>query len=296
MFRFIFKYTFIIGLCLLVGHYTSMAQEEIHSIRTLPRNYLIKVKQLSEFIDRFNFQKDFLNQDIGPEFESIITRNDYIRLLFNNEDKRLDPETNDDTYQILVDIFIREVCSDSIYMERFSEDIYAELTCQVTVNGKDEELSMLLRQESDNGLKWAIISVDQNFSRGMVSQQSRLEDKDTTRFKSYIPPLSNEINFMDLKVLFNDYNNLNNLSSSDCVKDNLNGFYHMIRKGVLKYQHVKSIHYHILDIPGWVIIISNFHRTTDNSGWLISDLLLKDDVSDYFYEKYAYSPARTSQK
>jgi hypothetical protein len=85
-----------------IGNNDVFSQEKIHSFETLPRNYLIKVKQLSEFIDRFNYQKDFLNHDIGPEFKSIITRYDYIRLLFDNEDKRFDPDMEDDTYKILV--------------------------------------------------------------------------------------------------------------------------------------------------------------------------------------------------
>ena len=142
---------------MLFGINDAMSQEKIHSIKTLPRNYLIKVKQFSEFIDRFNYQKDFLNKDIGAEFKSIITRNDYILLLFNHEDKRLDPEFEDDTYQILVNMFIREICSDSIYIDRLSENIYAELTCKINLDGKDEEINMLLRREVDNGLKWAIV-------------------------------------------------------------------------------------------------------------------------------------------
>ena len=288
MLKLILKYAFIACICMLFGINDAMSQEKIHSIKTLPRNYLIKVKQFSEFIDRFNYQKDFLNKDIGAEFKSIITRNDYILLLFNHEDKRLDPEFEDDTYQILVNMFIREICSDSIYIDRLSENIYAELTCKINLDGKDEEINMLLRREFDNGLKWAIVSVDHRFDRGMVNQQNESDDAGADDTMNYIPPYSNETNFIDLKSLFNDHESLNNLSSRDCVKENLAGFYEMIRRGSLKYQHVKSIHYHILDIPGWIIVISNFQRNADNSGWLVSDLLLIDDVSDYFTDKYAY--------
>lgn len=288
MSKFVLKYALVPVICMLIGYEGTLAQENIHSIKTLPRNYLIKVKQLSEFIDRFNFQKDFLNKDIGPEFKSIITRSDYIRLLFNNEDNRLDPVFDDDTYQILVDMFLHEVCADSVYIDRYSEKIYAELTCLVNIRGKDEYIDLLLRQESNHGLKWAIISVDQNFNTKIESQQYKPQDKDTGGLQSHIPPLSNEINFMDLKALFYDHNNLHNLSADDCVKEKMMGFYDMIRNGSLQYQHVKSIHYHILDIPDWIIVITNFQRDTDNSGWLISDLILKDDLSDYFYDKYAY--------
>lgn len=272
----------------MVGHHSVLAQEKIHSIKTLPRHYLIKVKQFSEFIDRFNFQKDFMNNDIGPEFESVITRNDYILLLFNHEDKRLDPEVKDDTYQIHADMFIREICSDSIYIDRLSENIYAELTCLVNMNGKDEEINLLLRQEFDNGLKWAIISVDHRFDNGDVNRQNKFDDADSDETINYIPPYSNETNFIELKMLFNDHKNLDNLSSKDCVKENLNGFYNLIRNGLIKYHHVKSIKYHILDIPGWILVVTNFQRNTDNSGWLVSDLLLVDDVSNYFTNKYAY--------
>ena len=296
MVKFILKYTIILGLCILGGHNSALAQEKIHSIKTLPRNYLIKVKQFSEFIGRFNFQKDFMNQDIDPGFESIIKRNDYIMLLFNHKDERLDTWTDDDTYQILVSMFVHEICSDSIYIERFSENIYAELTCQVNINGKDQEINLLLRQEFDNGLKWAVISVDHSFNMGMEYQYVKPDDTNNDKSKNYIPPYSNETNFIDLEVLFNDHKNLDNLSSRDCVRGNMNGFYTMIRTGALKYKHVKSIHYHILDIPGWILVITNFQRNTDNSGWLISDLLLIDDFSDYFYKKYSYSLAKTLQE
>lgn len=266
------------------------AQEKIHSVRELPRNYLINVKQLSEFIDRFNFRKDFLNQDIGPEFESIITRDDYLRLLFNEEDERLDPGNENKFYLDLTERFVHEICTDSVYINPFSEQIYAELTCQVDIKGNKEELDLLLKREIDNGLKWAIISVSQNFS----SKSGYLSNKDqdtgrADRTKIYIPPLSNEINFIDLKTLLNDQKNLSDLSANDCVEENVSGFYEMIRKGTVKFQYVKSLHYHILDIPGWVIVVENFRRNTDNSGWLISNLELRNDRSNYFKAKYAYS-------
>jgi hypothetical protein len=284
---------------MLVGQYAALAQEQeqVRSGKTLPRNYLIRVKQFSEFVDRFNFQKDFLNNDIGPEFESIITRNDYILLLFNHDDKRLDPEVEDDTYQIFVSMFIREVCSDSILIDRISENIFAELNCQININGKDQELNMLLKQEFDNGLKWGIVAVSDDFIRSYPYQQTKIYAANNEESPEiYIPPYSNETNFMDLKTLFNNHENLNSLSSGDCVGENLNGFYNLIRNGSLKYRHVKSIKYHILDIPGWILVVTNFQRDTDNSGWLISDLLLMDDIRTYFKEKYAYYLPVTMQE
>jgi hypothetical protein len=281
----------------LVGQHAVLAQEQIRSVKTLPRNYHIRVKQFSEFIDRFNFQKDFMNNDIGPEFESIITRNDYILLLFNHEDKRLEPEVEDDTYQILVSMFIHEVCSDSIFIDRISENIFAELNCQINLNGKDQELNMLLKQEFDNGLKWSIIAVNHDFIRSYPYQQNKIyagNNEDSPEI--YIPPYSNETNFIDLKTLFNNHENLNSLSSEDCVKENLNGFYNLIRNGSLKYRHVKSIKYHVLDIPGWIMVVNNFQRDTDNSGWLISDLKLQDDNRNYFGENFSFYISGTLHK
>ena len=282
---------------MVAGINNMQAQEKIHSARELPRNYLINVKQLSEFIDRFNFRKDFLNQDIGPEFESIVTRDDYLRLLFNEEDERLDPANENKSYQDLTDRFVHGICNDSVYLNPFSEQIYAELTCQINIEGNKEELDLLLKREIDNGLKWAIISVDRNFRSDAGYQSGKDQDTGRTdRPKIYIPPLSNEINFIDLKTLLNDQKNLCDLSANDCVKENVSGFYEMIRKGALEFQYVKSLHYHILDIPGWVIVVENFHRNTDNSGWLISNLELRDDKRNYFKAKYAYSLPLTFYK
>ncbi|MBN2214159.1 MAG: hypothetical protein JW723_07935 [Bacteroidales bacterium] len=282
---------------MLIGFCNIYAQQDKYSVGNLPRNYLIKVKQLSEFIDRFNFQKDFLNQDIGPEFESVITRNEYIRLLFDDEDKRLDPGVEDKSYQNLIESFIYKVCTDTFYIDPLSEQIYAELTCQVSINGKNKELDLLLKRETDNGLKWAVISVYPDLKSEPGFNTDKQEDKNLKDSPgSYIPPLSNETNFIDLKILLNDHENLNHLSSRDYVEENVLGFYNMIRRGALKYQHVKSLHYYLLDIPDWMMVVDNFKRNTDNSGWLISNLASKDHIHSYFKEKYDYSPAGSSDK
>ena len=60
------------------------AQVVIGENNQLPFNYQIKVKQFNEFVDRFNYERDFLNQDIGPSFSDKITRQQYIGLLFDH--------------------------------------------------------------------------------------------------------------------------------------------------------------------------------------------------------------------
>ena len=148
-------------LYLITGCFDAPAQLVKSDASQLPRNYLIRVKQFNEFIGRFNYEKDFLNQDIGPAFSDKISREQYIGLLFNNaSDDKMPEKTTNDT---LVSDFIRLVCNDSLYIDTYSELVFAELKCRVTLNGKNSYLSVLARQEIDHGLKWSFVSVHPDF-------------------------------------------------------------------------------------------------------------------------------------
>jgi hypothetical protein len=105
---------------------------------------------------------------------------------------------------------------------------------------------------------------------------------------NYIPPYSNETNFITLKRLLNKNNkSLSSLNSSIYKSGSNNIFYYLITQGTIKFHHVEKISYHILDIQGWISILNNFIRNTENSGWLISELKTIDSrYYQHFKEKY----------
>jgi hypothetical protein len=270
---------------LIMGYFCASAQLITSDNSQLPRNYLIRVKQFHEFISRFNYEKDFLNRDIGAAFAAKMSREQYIGLLFNSasEDRTKEKVMHD----TLVANFIREVCRDSVFIDIYSELVFAELKCRVTANGRNSYLSVLVKQEIDHGLKWSFVSVypdpdtagEEYNSPGIQSDQP-----------DYIPPLSNETNFIVLKKILNGRNNLRIYTARRHNPERINDFYRAIGAGELKFSYVEAITYYLFDVPGWLIVIRNYQRDTANSGWLISEIgRINGDSYRYFVEKFGLS-------
>jgi len=96
--------------------------------------------------------------------------------------------------------------------------------------------------------------------------------KTDTAFVRFIPPSSNETDFMNLKRALEDINYLHYYASKDYQPDYLTLFFYLVNTGAIKFEYVNEVIYHILDIPGWIMKIREFNRNELNSGWLISDL------------------------
>jgi hypothetical protein len=47
----------------------------------------------------------------------------------------------------------------------------------------------------------------------------------------------------------------------------------MINSGLVRFEYVEEVIYHIIDLPGWSIKVKEFNRNELNSGWLISDVV-----------------------
>jgi hypothetical protein len=77
---------------------------------------------------------------------------------------------------------------------------------------------------------------------------------------------------MNMKRALEDTDYLQYYASKDYKPDNLTLFYYLINSGVIKFEYVEAITYHIIDIPGWLIKVKEFNRQEMNSGWLITDL------------------------
>jgi hypothetical protein len=284
----------IAAFYMVAGSYNASAQLETSDKNQLPRNYLIKVKQFSEFIGRFNYEKDFLDRDIGPAFSAKISREQYIGLLFNSaSDNRMQEKTMHDT---LVANFIRVVCRDSCFIETYSELVFAELKCSVILNGKNSYLSVLARQEVDHGLKWSLVSVHPDLISGEESERGEKEyvsPATQTDQPDYIPPLSNETNFIVLKKILTGKNNLGIYTAKHHNPERISDFYHAVGTGEMKFNYVESITYYLFDVPGWIMIVRNYQRDTANSGWLISEIVrIGGDSYPYFKEKFGLNRFR----
>ena len=230
------------------------------------RNYYLNVKQFNEFVDRFNYKTDFLGNTIDSIFESKISREKYLEFLFNNEDSRLvsGDDKYSDNYVKLKKEFIQEVVSDSYLIDKYSIEIIAEAKSLVTYKNRSQEISVFLNQEIVNdGVKLVILSVNADFLNVL---------KQDTVLLRFIPPTSNETNFISLKRVFDDKNFQHYYLYNGFSYDPLSTFLFAVNTGLVKFQYVNEIVYHIFDVNGWQLTIKEYNRATENSGWLIDDI------------------------
>lgn len=267
---------FIVFLLSLSGSKYACSQ---NSISEIERNYYLNVKQFNEFIDRFNYKTDFKGNKIDSSFQSKISRKKYLELLFNNEDSLLSSNNEDfnTAYDKLKIEFIDGVISSSYKINKYSLKIIAEAKSQIIYNHKPEKVSIFLNQEIiDNGVKWVLLSVKANFLNVLKT--------DTTLLR-FIPPTSNETNFISLKRVFEDENYQHYYNYNGFVYDPLSVFLYTVNSGNVKFQYVNEIVYHILEIPGWKIEVKEFSRNTENSGWLIDAVHKTNNSFDEYIEK-----------
>ena len=224
-------------------------------------NMILQVKQLDEFVNRFNYKQDFYGKKITTQFESQFPRDKYIFLLFNKEDERM--QQNNATYIQLINSFIADVTSGSgKYIAKYSTQTYAIADCKLNYKGKPVKATLVLNREvTDKYAKWVIRNIHADF----------LEIPENGVLNS-LPPNSHEIDFTSLKKALDKKQNLSSLLPNDKPYDAVSTFMFLTAKGELKFQYVETLKYIILDIDNWAIAVENYNRDSENSGWLISNI------------------------
>jgi hypothetical protein len=243
------------------------SQDLVKNISSGEQIFLARTKQFTEFLDRFNYRTNFNGEKIDSSFKAKFPREKVIASLFDAKDPRTDKSGKQysPAYDSDKEQFIRDVMSGNKQIYRYSENIVAEARSRILFNGVPKTISIYLTQEivGKDMVKWVINSV-----RGDIFNFLR---SDTTMVR-FIPPSSNETDFINLKRALEDNNYLHYYSSKDFVPDYLTVFYYMINSGQIKFDYVEEVVYHITEIQGWYIKVKDFNRNEMNSGWLISDI------------------------
>jgi hypothetical protein len=233
------------------------------SVNQTEINFKVRTKQFNEFIDRFNYKTDFNSKPADSLFRSKISRDKILASLFDLKDPRI--QSDDKIYLSLKNEFITDVTSGNSLIYKYSDNIIAEAKSRVLVNGKPGIVSVFLTQEivGKDRVKWVINTV--------MGDILNFQKTDTTMIR-FIPPSSNETDFMNLKRALEDTDYLYYYATKDYSPDNLTLFFYLVKTSVLKFEYTEEVTYHILDIPGWNITVREFNRNEMNSGWLITNI------------------------
>ncbi len=235
-------------------------------------NFAYQVKQIDEFIERFNNKDKTLIKQYIKKLDTTarFKRENLIKSLFNASDTSWRKE------EILQ--FISQVndTTKPAYLSFFDDHWYAEVNCAAAYKGKPTIITLILKiQREQNGMsKWVAVSAIADFLRLPVR-------KDTT---TGLNPLSHATDFMNIDLLATDKKNIRNYLPNHYRDDVLSVFLYESQHNQLLIKQVNKITYHFMQIDGWIFTVNRFSRQTRNSGWLVSRLI---PVTAEVKQKYA---------
>jgi len=268
--KHLYKYTAILAVILALGIISiknSFSQEIITPVNSNEKIFIARTKQFNEFLDRFNYKTTFTGEPVDSAFMAKMPRSRMINSLFDLKDSRTDKSSKEfsQEYVDLKTRFVNEVVNTNLGVPKYSGNIIAEARSRVIYKGNPHNIRVFLAQEviMETRNKWVILDVKGDLFDFL---------KTDTAFVRFIPPSSNETDFMNLKRALEDINYLHYYASKDYQPDYLTLFFYLVYTGAIKFEYVNEVIYHILDIPGWIMKIREFNRNELNSGWLISDL------------------------
>lgn len=222
----------------------------------LEQKFYFQVRQLSQFMERFNYQEKLMT----PSGE-IVSRWINLAGLINHEDSILTSNPN-------TKAFLKQCYRDSSTAKlNFNDSLwYASVKATFDYKGKPIEIEFLLMPEHylNGGTSWSIVSVD-----------SKILDIDTNRKASvFINPMGHEVGFLDMIKVINR-NQLSSLYHSYYEYNKLSVLDYLIQRQELKFVQINSTEYTFNQIPGWQFTVKDFNRNSLNSGWLISKIIKK---------------------
>ncbi|MEQ9443390.1 MAG: hypothetical protein RIG62_30405 [Cyclobacteriaceae bacterium] len=252
-------------------------------------NFAWQVKQIDEFMDRFNNAdytpiRRYLKEEYNLEE---VSRSDIIRSLFNLD--------NSEWKQEEVVQFLSQV-NDSLpppYLDFYDDDWYAELDCKGVYQGDTVNFIMVLsleNSEKPKGSRWVINGVQGDFLPTDTVALAFAMDADYDVSKT-LNPASFGTDFMALVDALKDTANLEGYIAPQNINRPLVSLLNQLYLRNLIFKQVNHITYHFLQIKDWIFQVQDFRRQSTNSGWLINSLMsVSEEEKDLYREQVLYLP------
>jgi hypothetical protein len=270
---------FLIFISFSVCQHRLFSQVISNNDNAQEKHFVYEVKEIDEFFERFNDEKGSFIRGVykAHHVKFNIPRKLLIRSLFNDENMSKD--------SVMINMFVSDVIKKNkpIYLKYYGDDWYAELTCKFKYNTSTILIPVIMKIEmtQNKGSKWMIVAVGSSALKSKIVVTEMTQSKIKTNI---ISPTSNGTNFVSLKRVFNDKENLSDYFESDYIYDsNMLEFYNAILNGDIDFQDVIKIKYHFLLAGRWIFTVEDFIREELNSGWLINHLekVSSVEMNDY---------------
>jgi hypothetical protein len=237
----------------------------LNSDSIFSKKLLYEVKQLDQFIARFNLSENIYGDKYPQEIidssqmhisSRVNVRKKVLKSLFNYENNKNDT--------VLIKSFIKDVSENSKEISFDNGNWFAIVNTTVKFDGieKNAQIILQIEKNSKQEFKWVIRGVQANFL-----------DNNTKITADFINPMNHETYFIDLKKIFENKNSIKQYAYKDFNPDELSIFLYLISQNKIQLKHIYSISYHFLQIDNYIFTIDFFNRSSFNSGWLISNLM-----------------------
>jgi hypothetical protein len=246
--------------------------------------FYAQTKQVNQFFRRFNAEEDVTGHKTfrgDSVFRDIKARRKYLNIIFDTYNPSISTDDKNN--------FIEQVTGkkNQIYLDFHGKDWFSEVTATFTYKHEKVDIILYLKiEKQNNGYKWVFSNV--YFSK---FKDNFKHVGDTTNLKLFLHPLSHELDFMNIHKAFDDPSKLDFYLDRYYRMDQLSLFVEAIKNGDLKFETVKEVKFHFLQVPGWYFEVSYFNRNANNSGWLISNILKitdkdkKELIRNYIHEE-----------
>lgn len=249
------KRIFLYWLCMCLGGICFPCSGQILSDTIFQTEFRYRVKQLDEFMIRFNGE-----ESVDITVPDSLKRELNLLYLFNHE---LFAANRDSTLQ-QANQFIRSVINHQTTLHFDDKEWFAEVVCDCVYKGKKEQVTLFLKPEKieEYQYRWVIVGAKGELLKLNPIKRNHGLD---------ILPNNHEVAFMALsKISLLGSANILNYAQKEYIPDGLTAFYALVHSDALKIESTGNIIYHFLKLPGYVFTVERFMRKGNNTGWLIS--------------------------
>lgn len=257
------KGKYLAMLCVLLWAGSRVANAQVFTNGIDERELILKVKQVDEFMQRFNYEVDSNGE--APEKASDKEARKKNMLTIANLDVFGNAKHEPDS---LLNAFLDYVVESNQRLHYEDTTWMAEATSSVLYAGKKYPLTFLLRTErvKDVIFKWAIAKVESPLFKCLG---------DTLKAHPSISPADHGIGFMTLPETLNlNKQSVRSFFSKGYRPDARVVFEYMVASGLLKVQAVTKVVYHF-HLPKADFTVERIEKPNSyNQGWLINSIQL----------------------
>ncbi len=239
-----------------------------------------ETKQINQFFRRFNGEEDEEGKryyEGNKNFQNPQLREKYLKMLFDNQNPSLS--------NALKTEFIQKVNNKGIpkILNFHGGEWFAEVNARFTYKGREENAILFLKLEEEKvGSKWIL-------TNAYFAPFAKLFDSDTTGGIPFLHPMSHELDFMNLRKVFQDNKaKVDQFTARGYQPDYLSILLYEIKNSNLRFKTVANVKFHFFQVDGWYFQLSKFNRPGYNRGWLISDLVKVTPKERELLTKYIY--------